>query len=273
MEEHDPEQTPSPKRRTGAPIALAAAAVAAAVSLGVYYRYNQEMRKSSTTNLSGFDIAQSRMPAANQPSSPSPSAETPPQPASGGLSLVRGGFQPSPQNAASSPSEQADKELAAACRAHEGEVRALAIAYTKKYPIIAQYGRDWMSYPDLRKLGYDYMNNHDPVAFIRGVAASPNFRILVRKYAGQPAIRSFAMDVVTHAPADVLSAASAYLNNNQNMTSLANTILTALGLPAGLIGTSSSGAPRIDAGAMIQSVLNNPPSQQQQSGTPTLSQP
>ncbi len=272
MEEQDSEQTSAPKRRTGAPLALAAA-VAALVSLAVYGRYRQEMRNSSKTNLSGFDIAQSQMPASTPPPlAPPPEAAQPP--ASGGLSLIRGGFQAPPRNTAASPAQRVNESLTAACRAHESEVRALAIAYTKKYPIIAQYGRDWMSYPDLRKLDYNYMNNHDPVAFIRGVAASPNFRILVRKYAGQPAIQSFAKDVVTHAPADVLAAASNYLNNNQNMTSVANMVLTALGLPPGLIGANGSGAPQIDAGAMIQSILNNPPGQpQQQGGTPTLSQP
>jgi len=272
MDEQNPESADSPKRRThGAAVATAAlVALAAAASFLVYYRYRQEVKSSSTTNLSGFDITQNQAPAAPQePVSPAP--ETAPQPADGGLSLIRGGFSQPAQNPAASPAQQAALSLTAACRAHEREVQALAAAYTRKYPIIAQYGRDWMRYPDLRRLDLEYAENHDPVAFIKGVAASPNFRILVRKYATQPAIQSFAKDVVTHAPADVLAAASSYLNNNQNMTSLADTILTALGLPPGIIGTNGSGNPQINAGAMIQSLLNNPPSQQ--NGAPTLSPP
>ncbi|HVA65527.1 MAG TPA: hypothetical protein VNK24_01220 [Elusimicrobiota bacterium] len=273
MDEQNPQSPDSPKRRThGAAVATRAFVVlAAGASLLVYYRYRQEVKSSSTTNLSGFDIAQSQTPA--EPQSPvSQAPAVAPQPADGGMSLIRGGFaQPAQNSASASPEQKADASLAAACRAHGGEVQALAVAYTKKYPIIAQYGRDWMSYPDLRKLAYGYAKNQDPISFIKGVAASPNFRILVRKYAAQPAIQSFAKDVVTHAPADVLSAASNYLNDNRNMTSLADTVLTALGLPPGIIGASGSGSPKINTGAMIQGLLNNPP--QQQGGAPTLSPP
>jgi len=275
MDEQNPQSADSPKHRTrGAAVAAGAFAVlAAGASLLVYYRYRQEVKNSSTTNLSGFDIAQTQIPA--EPQSPVSQAPTAaPQPADAGLNMIRGGFPQPPQNIAASPAQQTAMSLAAACRAHGSEVQALALAYTKKYPIIAQYGRDWMSYPDLRKLAYGYAKNQDPISFIKGVAASPDFRILVRKYAAQPAIQSFAKDVVTHAPADVLSAASNYLNDNRNMTSLADTVLTALGLPPGIIGASGSGSPQINTGAMIQGLLNNPPNQpQQQGGTPTLSPP
>ncbi|MDD5627570.1 MAG: hypothetical protein PHU21_00780 [Elusimicrobia bacterium] len=118
-----------------------------------------------------------------------------------------------------------------AVRRSEDKARDLAIAYTERHPAILQYGRDWMSYPDLKKLNDDYMLGHDPVKFLRGAAGSRNFRELAGKYARDPAVRAFVKDALKQAPRDLLKASSDLLVEDGPLRALTSDAGQALGLP------------------------------------------
>lgn len=145
---------------------------------------------------------------------------------------------PAHADAAPRPEEKFREAVAAS----EARARALAIAYTKRHPSIASYGRDWMSYPDLKKLNDDYMRERDPIKFMRGLARSENFPVLVKKYAADPAVHSFVIDAVKQAPAGLASAAAGYLPEDGSVKGLVGTVADALGLPkavtAGILGGS-----------------------------------
>jgi hypothetical protein len=119
----------------------------------------------------------------------------------------------------------------AAVRRSEARARELSIQYTARHPVIAQYGRDWMSRPGLKKLNDDYMADHDPVKFLRGLAGSSEFRELGAQYAADPAVRAFVKDVLKEAPKELLSASADLLVEDGLMRVLLSDAGKALGLP------------------------------------------
>src|SRR6202007_2621303 len=99
--------------------------------------------------------------------------------------------QPGAQAKEGDKKEQAHADFTQEARKHESDVRNYSIRMTQKYPILRQYGKDWMSHPDLKKLNDDYMRNHDPIAFIMGLTKAPSLGGFVKQYAGSPAIQGF----------------------------------------------------------------------------------
>jgi hypothetical protein len=147
-------------------------------------------------------------------------------------------------------------------------VENLGVKYTQRYPIIKQYGRDWMSYPDLRKLNDDYMRDHDPVKFLRGLATSRNFGTMVKKYAAEPTVYSFVKEAIRATPADLVGAALDYLREDKIARGLAENVSRALGLPPGLLGTSGA-KPKVDQQAILDSVIKNRSDLQKQLQNPS----
>ena len=164
--------------------ALAVIAVVASAAAGVAYQMS--LNKSEPVPRAAFDVAAVSRPA------PAPVPQAARDPSKSGLGMITTipGIQFEQKADAPAPKAKA-MSVQDLVKAAEGRVAALAWEYTRRYPLIRQYGRDWMSYPDLRKLNDDYMKNHDPMAFLSGVAASPNFGKILKKYATQKEIRDF----------------------------------------------------------------------------------
>lgn len=195
------------------------------------YHMLQQSRSAQPPDASGFDVAaveeteMTSVPAA-APSQPTGSLTAPA--ATEGLRFgEQGSTRTSPAPAALSFKE--------AVWNSEKMVRNLAIAYTKKYPLIANYGRDWMSYPDLKKLNDDYMRDRDPVKFMKGVARSKNFGKMVKKYASAPPIQSFVEEALGKAPPQALSASMEYITRDGAVKKLVYDVSASLGLPPGLL--------------------------------------
>ncbi|MBI5241908.1 MAG: hypothetical protein HY926_15655 [Elusimicrobia bacterium] len=138
------------------------------------------------------------------------------------------------------PASQVRRETSSAAPAfteavRRCEVRAhdLAIRYTERHPVIQQYGRDWMSRPDLKKLNDDYAADHDPVRFLRGLAQAPSFPEFAAKYAREPAVRAFVKDALAGAPKDLLAAAADMLVEDGLLRGLVSDAGRELGLPKG----------------------------------------
>lgn len=134
--------------------------------------------------------------------------------------------------------KKAEQTLIDIARKNEKRVQALADAYAKKYPVVRQYAEEWMKYPDLKKLNDDYGREHDPVKFVRGLAKSPNFPKLMKKYASQAPLQQFVMEVYTKAPSDASQAASEIVaQDSKAVLKLVNSVTNALGLGP-LLGSS-----------------------------------
>jgi hypothetical protein len=165
-----------------------------------------------------------------------------------GLDMIQGGTAPSgsasnekslPVKESARPSGaappgapgSAESAFTKAVRKSEARAEALAIKYTERYPAIAQYGFDWMSHSDLKKLNDDYMRDHDPVKFLRGLAAAKSFPELTAKYASDPAVQAFVKDALKDMPHDVLEASSGMLVQDGVLRALLSDSGKALGLP------------------------------------------
>jgi hypothetical protein len=229
------EEGPS-RSSTGA--AVLAVLVVAGSAVGVMI-YQLSQKEKSPTGLAGFDLSKTQE---NRPSGGA-------VPLPGGPAPDRTMFQSDDikvrfgEGGASSPQAAAQKatlSFTEACRKSEGKAQALAQAYTKRYPSIAQYGRDWMSHPDLKRLNDDYMRDHDPVAFLRGVARSKNFAKLMVKYAQDPALQALVKEGIAKAPGELTSSAMSLLKEDAVIKRVVANVAEALGLPpaltAGLLG-------------------------------------
>ncbi len=183
---------------------------------------------------------------------PSPAA----QGSQSGLNMIKGVIPGlfSGSKAKPSAAQTSADQFTALCRSNEGKVQALAMAYTRRYPAIRQYGRDWMSYPDLKNLNDTYMKNHDPIAFLKGLSASQNFGKLVKKYAKRPEIRQFAQDAVHQAPPQLMSVGMSVLSQNNTVKGVASNISQALGFPPGLFNSLGGQSPQADQKAIMNSV-------------------
>lgn len=163
-------------------------------------------------------------------------------------------------------------------RKYESNVRDYAMRMTKKYPSVRQYGKDWMSYPDLRKLNDDYMRNHDPVAFMAGLSQSKNFGALVHKYAADPGLRAFVIDGVQQAPSELMASAGDALQGNGVMKNLVMNVANAMGLPPSMTAIIGGTMNTADPTKMASGLVNGNPQlqkalQQQQAPPVQLQSP
>lgn len=109
---------------------------------------------------------------------------------------------------------------------------ALYRGYRARYPIVAEYEREWMSTPELRKLRDEFMHEgRDPVRFIHGLARSKAFVGLFSKYAGHEPFRDFAKEAVKLVPANVLIEASTQMAEDRVAVDFAKNLASAAGYP------------------------------------------
>ncbi|MBI4376990.1 MAG: hypothetical protein HY549_11135 [Elusimicrobia bacterium] len=236
-----------PGRRRGPVLLLIMTLLLSAGGVGLYQWSQKDA--SPVPDLDGFDVestfsspAATASAAAGRPSSPS------------GLGMVSGikGISFSRTGRTGRVGAGAgNADFAAKLRRNEGRMRELNRRYTARYPVIAQFRRDWLSHPDLKKLRDDYCGparsadplaavcgpggDHDPLKFMRGLVGSAGFGQMLRKYAGDRTLHAFAMEAIQQAPSELLASGVGLLDDGA-LKGLADTVVTALGLPAGLLG-------------------------------------
>ena len=237
---------------------LAALAVGGSAVAVMVYQLAQKEKPAADT--SGFDIAK-----ANEDRNPAPGGAPTRGPTQSGLEMVKpGGADKMSVAAGGNPASarQATKDFTDAIHQAEGQVQALAISYTKRFPSIAQYGRDWMSYPDLKKLNDKYMNDHNPIKFLRGLAQSKNFGRLVAKYAADPAIQSFVKENMSQAPRAVTTSAMGVLKEDGLVKDLVSNTASALGLPPAMTSGLLDGG-KVDRQQVMGQIIQDHPELQQ----------
>ena len=161
-------------------------------------------------------------------------------------------------NTAKPVAKKAADSFTEACRQAEGKVQALAQAYTLRYPSLVRYGKDWMNYPDLKKLNDDYMRDHDPIAFLRGTARSKNFAKMLVQYAANPAVQSFVKEGIAQAPGEVTSSAMSLLKEDNAIKTVVSNVVAALGLPPALTAGILDGG-KVDQNQVMGQILQGNP--------------
>ncbi|MFI5344828.1 MAG: hypothetical protein ACHQ51_00490 [Elusimicrobiota bacterium] len=264
----------APTQRTGRSGGIFVAVVVGGSAIAVVGWYLMTNRGGAQIDASGFDLSAapvSRRPAYVPSSSPAPAGPV------SSLSMMKGDAGVRIGDAGSAAAAQApagaasaakpmDKKTEArmsfteAARKHEGEVRAFAMRMTNKYPVIRQYGKDWMSYPDLKKLNDDYAANKDPIAFMLGLSRAPSFGTLLKKYAGAPEMRDAVMQGMKQAPPELTSSAMDVMQNDAVLKDLVVNVANGMGLPPSVTGMINGGGDpsKVDPNKITSDVMNNP---------------
>ncbi|MDX6771121.1 MAG: hypothetical protein SF051_16445 [Elusimicrobiota bacterium] len=260
---------PARESRGGAILVAAAVGVSAVGVLGWHLLQNRGDDRERL-DVSGFDLAAA--PTGTRPVLPLPAPADAPAPASSlGMLKADEGVRVVESNASSdsSPSQAANKarkqqeagqSFQQLAKKHEKKVRSYFMKATAKYPSVRQYGRDWMSYPDLKKLNDDYFRDRDPVKFMKGVAKSENFGKLVKKYSTDPAIRAVVIDAAKQAPSDLMAAGLDYLNEDRVIKDLVGTVAKGMGLPSSLMAIFDDGkGAKVDQNQVMSDIMKNNP--------------
>lgn len=257
----------TPPSRTGRFGAIFVAVVVAGSAVGVLGWHLLSNRDAGRMDNAGFDLAET--PDAERPAAapaPRPPAAAPQSSlgtfkADAGIQVAEGGAQKSgasPLSAAQRKKEESRQDFAKTARKYEGTVRGFAERMTAKNPLLQQYGREWMSYPDLKKLNDDFMRDKDPVKFLLGASQSENFGKMVKKYARAPEIREFVIQAFKETPTELKASALGVLDSDRLVkdvvSGVAKSILPAL--PPSVLGAIESGDPgKIDASKLDASKM------------------
>jgi hypothetical protein len=226
---------------------LAAALLAASAFVG--WRMFSD-RGASTIDTEGFDI--SKAPKTSLAAAGAAGSSDAPAPPSG-LQLLRvdeeirakpAGARPETRPAAPAAETAAvpERSLAqsrlaftAAVRRSEATVRRFGERMSAQSPVLRQYGADWMSRSDLRNLTDAYWRDHDPIAFMTGLARAPSFPLIVKQYAGSSEIRGFIVQGLTkEAPDDLVKTGLDLMRDDASLKGTITQVGTALGLPQNL---------------------------------------
>ncbi|OGS35920.1 MAG: hypothetical protein A2506_05175 [Elusimicrobia bacterium RIFOXYD12_FULL_66_9] len=263
----------TPPSRTGRFGAIFVAVVVAGSAVGVLGWHLLSNRGEESMDNAGFDLE--KTPEGVPPAPVAQQPEDAPQSSLGsfeedaGIRVANGSS--SAQKSGDSPSRMAQKKkeesrlgFAKAARKHEASVRGFAERMTARYPVIRQYGKDWMGYPDLKKLNDDYMRDKDPVKFLLGVSQSQNFGKMMKKYAGSPEVREFAIAAVKESPLELKAATADLLGNDRVVKDIVMNVAKGLGLPPSITGAIESADPskvdpaKIDQSKVMTDMMNNP---------------
>ncbi len=267
---------PPARESKSAAIIVAAAVGVSAVGVAGWHLLQNRGEDKDRLDVSGFDLAAA--PTSSRPAVPLPSLSEPAEPASSlgmlkadaGIRIVgansSGDNSGSGSGASDASPAQKRKEAALsfqeAAKKHEKRVHAYFLAATRRHPSIRQYGRDWMSYPDLKKLNDDYFKDRDPVRFMYGLSKSENFGKLVKKYATDPAIRAVVIDAAKQAPSDIMAAGMDYLQNDRVVKDLVGNVAKGMGLPSSMMALFDDKGGKVDQNKIMGDIMKNNPDAQ-----------
>jgi len=267
----------APAPRGGRLGGIFVAVVVGGSAIGVVGWYLLTNRSGPMLDARGFDLETA--PQSARPVAAPSAAGASPAPSRSSLDMMKAdagirivdsnaGSGPSGASAAGTASAPEQKKQASHesftqnARKHEGDVRRFSERMTAQYPVIRQYGRDWMKYPDLKKLNDDYVRNHDPIAFMVGLSKAPNLGTMLKQYAGKPEIREFIVQGMKQAPGELMGSAMDVLQNDRVMKDLVVNVTGGLGLPpsiSGMIASAGAGGPQtLDQNKVMKDVMSSP---------------
>jgi hypothetical protein len=243
--------------------------------------------RNAAIDTSGFDMSvapDSERPAAPRLNRPA-AVETAAAPGEvvpnsigmvkGGDGIMTAGGRPAPKPAApqadgaaqeaASPKEEAALSFRDAAIKNEKLVDAFVRRMEAKHPSIKQYGKDWVASPELRALRDQYWRDKDPLKFAYGMAKSGDFGKLIKKYAGDPAMRDVLMSGIKEAPPSLMGAVAGVLANDQVAKDLVTTVTKAFGIPASVTGVmDGDGSKAPDANQVMSEIMTSEAAKGQQ---------
>lgn len=113
------------------------------------------------------------------------------------------------------------------------KMRKVWFKHVAKSPTLQAYQKAWRSTPELQALTERWHKDHDPIAFLKGVAGQPKFFELLGKYGRSQELLAVLKEDMKHASPKALAAASDTLNKESVIKDLLNKASAATGVPLG----------------------------------------
>ncbi len=139
---------------------------------------------------------------------------------SGGL--VPAGAEPASRVAAAGPGAAANpgaKNLKNdTVRREEPKIQQVWLKYWHQHPVVRQYEKDWFANKDLASLTEGYIQKHDPIAFMYGLASSASFRDLASQYMREPVMLALMRDAILAASYGAIAEASGVLTGHSKLS-------------------------------------------------------
>ncbi len=223
MDSEEEDQEPPERSSAAIGVAMAIILVGLAIGIGLYLT-----RQPQELSSQGLDMAIEPPP---DPVVMAP-APPPPPPKTFGISSPLPIRPPMP--APTDAKGNAELGLADAAKRNETWFRNFTIKYQTKHPIVYSWGKEWITYPELKKARDDYYQSRNPVRFAFQIASSPNLPKMVAKYSGDPAMRGYVTDLAANAPSEVVKAFTTYLMKDNTAIKLVERFAAAAGLPPAL---------------------------------------
>lgn len=265
----------------------------------VFFWYNAQPAEESALNLEGLDagdgrkpgsappaaepmgIIQARSPAAGRAALSRPvqvpeasSLAAAPAEAQGSVGMVRGGPRGlrSPAGAASPESPARERteaepraQLASVAAKYHARYAGAIERHKAKHPAIRQAAKDWRSYPDLRRLQQKNREDHDLVAYAKGLLASKNYRKLVAKYGGSKEVLSMVTEGILTMPEELGRTLRYATQHDGEAYDAGSRLAEVSGLPPALFGLLvraprpwGKDPARPKPGAALEGALENP---------------
>ena len=132
----------------------------------------------------------------------------------------------------------------------------------KNSKVVQSWKRDFLSYPDLKRLNDDWRKNHDPLSFMVGMVKSPNFQTMAGKYLATPDMQAFVKQMAT-APS-VLNSAGSFMADDAIKGAVSTLKLAPGGAAAPAMKDSSAQMGRLKTNPALKVIIEGdapPPAQ------------
>jgi hypothetical protein len=103
-------------------------------------------------------------------------------------------------------------------RREEPKIQQVWLKYWAQHAVVRQYEKDWFADKDLASLTEGYIQNHDPIAFMYGLAASESFRGLASKYVREPVMLALMRDAILAASYGAVAEAAGVLTGHSRLS-------------------------------------------------------
>ena len=115
------------------------------------------------------------------------------------------------------------------------KLREIWLAQVSRSAVLKAYQKEWGSHADLAALNVRWHKDHDPIAFLNGLSASPNFAKLLFKYAREPDVTHVVMKQIKSVSPDAVAQAAATMDVDSTVKTFVRKLGDAAGIPLGVM--------------------------------------
>lgn len=264
LEDDTQDEEEEEQKRSSLPFALASFALLLGLGIALFV-YQSRRTEQYTTQGLDVDVAPAVETAPTPATEPLETPAAPPR--TFGITSNLTAPNPSAGVAPAGPRDRSASGFQEAIWKNERFFRKLTVKYQKKSPVFLQWGKEWMSHPELAKACDEWYAHKSPIKFAYQIASSPNLPKMVLKYSRNQELHAYLREMATSAPKEVVMGLTDYLSKDKNAVALVEKFAKAAGLPPALVAGFTG--KKVDQNEVMRQILEQ---QRQQQGKPVVQQ-